>query len=92
MWYACTFLQSEAGGRPLLQMRAVHSQCLPPTGKSGYLELQGQELAAASLQSSQERSVATHKVHTSRAYGTPERSKPEIDPAPSPVNSSGNRI
>lgn len=33
---------------------AVLSQYLFPTRKSGYLELQGQELAAASLQSSQE--------------------------------------
>lgn len=60
----------EAEGRHL-PVHAVLSQYLFPTRKSGYLELQGQELPAAPLQSSQEPSVATHNVRTSRAHREP---------------------
>lgn len=59
----------EAEGRHL-PVHAVLSQYLFPTRKSGYLELQG-ELPAAPLQSSQEPSVATHNVRTSRAHREP---------------------
>lgn len=61
----------EAEGRPLPILQTRSPLTVFPTRKSGYLELQGQELAAASLQSPQEPSVATHSVHTYRAHREP---------------------